>query len=199
MSLRLTFIGKALAGILGALNVSACAWLPPMEQDGESVAVFDLGVPTQGDEVGGLLRYAQHLRHLSDSALERELINTQESLENTRDPGTRVRAALLLSHPTAPFRQDEQASRILTELIQEDSGEHAVINSFAAYYLGILEQREDARNSLRKLRHQLAAEREQRRLLQTQLEALKAIETALEQREVPADIAAPSAASPSVK
>jgi hypothetical protein len=131
--------------------------------------------------VGELVHYARTIRTLDDSALAQEYSAVTHRLRHEYPwPGDRIRLALLLSLPSAPFRNDAGARRLLSEALQ---GEAGAVRDFVSLQLAILDERDDQARAIDRMEQELSGTRAQVNTLREQLEALKAIEKNIEERD----------------
>lgn len=127
-----------------------------------------------------LLRYAQWLRSQPPDALDAARDETQRSVRQSGSAADRIRLALVLSQPAAPFRDEAAARALLDEAIRQSAGEDAALHAFAVMQTINLNDREWARSGLQ---DRLRTERERREELERKLEELKDIEQQLHRRD----------------
>lgn len=114
-----------------------------------------------------LLAYAARSRAFDAERLAAEYAALSKAARRHPSAEARIRLAILLAHPHAPFRDDARARRLLRQAAGSDAG----IGDLAR----LLRREVDARMDL-------ARERAQRRELQQKLEQLKTIEQEIDRR-----------------
>lgn len=139
-----------------------------------------------------LLRYSRRLGELTAKELDQEFLAFQEhTKEEKAAVNMQLQQALLLSAPAAPFRDNQQAKKILTGIINSGEKRGLVLREYAYSLLVSIEQREKAEQQNAQLRKNLKKEIERRELLEQKLEALKSIEESITQRQNTAEEPAP--------
>lgn len=131
----------------------------------------------EDSEFAGLVAYGNWLRQRSSSDLAPLLANAQARVSDHGQALDRLRLALLLSLPQAPFRDDARALALTEQVLETDQSEAALF----AYTL-----RWDLQNRLRaqgQCERAVARERQQRAVLKQKLDELKAIEQQIHRRE----------------
>jgi len=134
-------------------------------------------------ELGEAMAYADRLRTLPEPAFAAE----RERLGET--PGSvseATRLALLLSAERAPFRDEAEAATILRAALDRHRRGDLPLERFAGLLLALLERQALEQLAHARTRRALAAERAERRRLEEQIEALKAIEQKLSAPPAPA-------------
>ena len=118
-----------------------------------------------------LLAYAARIRSFTGDRLKTEYAAVRAAERRQASPEGRVRLAILLAHPRAPFRDDARARRLLRQAARERSA----IGDLAR----LLHREADQRAGLERA---LAHERDRRAELQQKLEQLKTIEQEIDRR-----------------
>ena len=129
--------------------------------------------------------------------LEQRYRDLLAEISGANQPVSRIRLALLLSHPGAPFHDYDRATSLLESLVLDASPDEAATADFGRLVYSLLKERScvDTENSplaemliaerersrsldedLAEARASLAAERAYRQTLQGQLDALKSLE-----------------------
>lgn len=116
-----------------------------------------------------LLAYAARSRSFTPERLKSEYAALRAA--GGDGPDARIRLAILLAHPRAPFRDDARARRLLRQAARERTG----VGDLAR----LLQREVDHRVGLERA---LARERARRVELQRKLEQLKTIEQEIERR-----------------
>lgn len=157
--------------LLGVWVLSACAAQPP-HPDSTSIYRNGASRPSASAPVGlvQLLRYADRIRALPLSTLQHEFAEAEQQFVMAPTPDNRMRLALLLSLPTAPFRNDARARDLLTSA----TGYPELVR----WVLITLDER-------RALEEIAEEERRRRVALQAKLNQLKAIEADMDRRMPP--------------
>jgi len=150
-------------------------------------------------ELEKLLLYFEEIRDLSSEELSREYEQLKQNFSSDRSEYRRMQLALLATLPNTGFRDEPRALNLLEYFLKDDSAQSPGLRAFAVYlHSAITEQKkldEVARAASQRLkdeqkRNETAEARlreEQRRNgeLERKLEALKAIEKSLMEREAP--------------
>lgn len=157
--------------IVGLWALSACAIQPrsdaraPMKEDRAATITR---APTGVVE---LLRYAERIRALPLKALQHEYLESEQQFATAPTPDTRMRLALLVSLPAAPFRNDARARQLLAEGPDGEAG----YDELARWLLVTIDER-------RALEDVAEEERRGKQALRAKLDQLKAIEEDLDRR-----------------
>ena len=138
-----------------------------------------------------LLRYLRRLGELTPKELDHEYKSFEKHPEEEKAAvNMRLQQVLLLSAPAASYRDDRQAKKILTDIINSGDKRGLVLREYAYSLLVNIEQREKAEQQNLQLRKSLKKEIERRELLEQKrdlleqkLEALKSIEESITQRQ----------------
>ncbi|WP_455210538.1 hypothetical protein [Kaarinaea lacus] len=139
-----------------------------------------------------LLRYSRRLGELTAKELDQEYQDFQQLAEEEKVAvNMQLQQALLLSAPAAPYRDNQQAKKILTGIINSGEKRGLVLREYAYSLLVSIEQREKAEQQNTQLRKSLKKEIDRRELLEQKLEALKSIEESITQRQNPPEEVAP--------
>ncbi len=150
----------------------------------ECFAVSD--VPSEDEpeaeaDVASLLGCWRRLRAQPDEAQEREFRHVQDALTRAYSPLAKLRLALLLLLPETSFKDEARARHLLREL--PETGTPAEYLSLSGILLVILDERDAQDRAYSRLADRWQAEQNQRRALQGQLNAIKAIEKAMTERK----------------
>jgi len=150
--------------------LSACAF-QPTGADTASVQQQDSPRPTPAPAgLVQLLRYADRIRALPLTTLQHEFTEAEQQFVLAPTPDNRVRLALLLTLPTAPFRNETRAR----DLLAGATGYPELVR----WVLVTIEER-------RALEEVADEERRRRLALQAKLNQLKAIEEDMDRRMQP--------------
>lgn len=188
---RLAACARGLCLALLALGVlNGCQGLP-LWQGAEREAAAQ---PPETNDLDSVVHYAARIQNLSPRALEREY----ERLADEEGATHAIRMALLLSHPEAPFQDAERARRLLAEYLQRPRSQTSCCREFAAFLgdslveqrhsqarvsdtlVALRRERKALQQEVQQLRSAVAEERAKRTKLESQIEALKAIEKSLD-------------------
>ena len=157
-----------------------------------------------------LIRYANGLLLLDSERLGEEYGRVQKRLTESNDPSDRMRLAILLLDPNASFRDLEKARAVLEDFLTDpgtydDSSDYRALALFLLSFTDSVKQagasegklkreleserlrRESLARRLESMDLELAAVRAERRILQSQVEALKNIEETLRTRNLSGD------------
>jgi len=127
------------------------------------------GAALPGDEVDEALRYHQQVRKLPAAELTREYEQAGQAFAQSKDELARIRLALLLSAPNAPFRDDGAALNLLREWLKDAKPPHTGLRALGMMLATTIEEMRD---------------RDKRaEALQKKLDALKTMEKNLLDRE----------------
>jgi hypothetical protein len=159
--------------------VAGCAGLEfghrPSSDDQERAAP----AVTEGVNVHDLAVYYLNLEALDQDGLQREFVRVQADVEAHHSPADRIRLAMLLGLPRAPFKNYDRSLSLFGEALREPFGRNADAKSFlAAFSAMVLELKKQSEQN-QSLESKLKEERKQRDLLQQKLDELTTIEKKL--------------------
>jgi len=145
----------------------------------------------ESDTLMKLMRYSRKLSGLTPRELEEEYQSLgAQSNDQQAAVNTQMQQALLLSTPAAPYRNDQQAKKILAGIINSGEKRGLLLKEYAYSVLVHIEQREKAEQQNEQLRKSLKKEIERREeleqkreQLEQKLEALKSIEESITKRQ----------------
>lgn len=176
-------IVRLLSGLLG-LAVAACTSVPvepqppepkpaapaPVTAPAPEPAISEPDVPAiavvvEPSAASRALDYFARIRHRSVRELRLEYDSLRKAFADSKSHHDRVRLALLLSLPAAPFHDEAQALELLEPLTRDATNEYQALAQLLATML----------NEQRRLSNQTLA-------LQQKLERIKALEKELQQR-----------------
>lgn len=163
----------------GKALLCLCAWL------GSHTAAADICLPNPDDTTAGTLRdplvYARRVDTLTGDALQDEYEAAAQSLLLCPTDAQRLRVVLVLDARHAAPGGEYQALALLEEILRDNSDLSALASLMAN---GIAKQQrlETQQQSLEK---KLRQEEARATALQQKLDALKAIEQQLQQRQAP--------------
>lgn len=167
-------VGTALFAFSGCAPYSrtSTAAAPPAAAIVVAPAPSEVGEHGAPDpRVKRLLAYAARSRSFSPQRLQAEYAAASEAEHARPNAEARIRLAILLTHPRAPFRDDARARRLLHEAADARAG----IGDLARLLDAAVDQRADLEGAL-------ARERSRRAELQHKLEQLKTIEQEIDRR-----------------
>ncbi len=142
---------------------------------------------TQQDELTALVEYFALMRLWNADAQLEEFNRVQRSFRDQSDETTQLRLALLHLIPKTDFYNEQRARSLLDDYRKNGSSKQ--LKAFANFVYALLDQRHATRQLLRKLQH----EQEKRRYLENKLDAMKAIEQNINQRDKPDSLPSPDA------
>ena len=164
------FLSPVIAAAWLALT-AGCGLLPPTDPEAPEIEVREPPAPWEGParpavtDVENLVQYFSEIRKLAPADLTKEYETARQAYNQGRSEYSRVRFAMLLSLPNAPFADDSRALDVLEPIVRKGNGR---------YY---------------PLAHMLSAGiQEQKRLnanvqgLQQKLDALKSLERSIIER-----------------
>lgn len=183
------------AGLIFALN--ACTYIAPQKATEESVAakqgainecvnadIADAPLPTQA-EIVRVMSYAEELSHLNSIQMHEQYRLTKlKFAENPANDIERFRLVLLLAHSPADFKDYKAAAALLDEYVKRRSDKDPLLNSFATLLTVILKDQVSLAERENSLERKLVMNEKNLKLLQSQLDALKSIETSIHQRDL---------------
>ena len=120
-------------------------------------------------EVESMLAYFDYIRRLPPAELGREHDSARQAFAGNRSDAARLRLALLLSLPNAPFKEEAKALELLEPMVKDTRSQYTPLRGFA-FLLAVLVSEQ------RKLGSSVQG-------LQEKLEALKSLERSLNERE----------------
>lgn len=166
-------------GLFAVWAISACAVSPQraeIEPAGResSDSAAPRAVWNGAHGIVHLLRYAEHIRALPLATLQHEYTEAEQQFASAPTPDNRLRLAMLLSLPSAPFRNDARARQLLTPAVQSAAG----YAEFTHWLLVTIDER-------RALEEVVEEERRRRQALRAKLDQLKAIEEDMDRRMQP--------------
>lgn len=170
---------KGVAWMLGtAVVLSACF---PSVRTPESIYGAAAAIPSdlseedgEADRLEQLVLYAARTRRLPPPGLQSEYAAAREAHQRAPDSYTRLRLAILIGSPNAPFRDDISARELLYAAARDASTDGAT-RGLAALWLHDLDERIA-------LERALDEQRRQRQALQQKLEQLRTIEEEIDRR-----------------
>lgn len=131
-----------------------------------------------------VLGYAAGLGHLSAAQLhEQHRITKARLAANPANDVERFRLALLLMHSPGEFKDLKVASTLLEDYLKRNDKEF-LLNSFAALLTVIIKDHANISERESALERKLALSDKNLKLLQSQLDALKSIETSIHRRDL---------------
>jgi hypothetical protein len=133
----------------------------------------------EGADAHDLAVYYLSLEALDQEGLQREFVSVQAAVEEHHSPADRIRLAMLLGLPRAPFKNYDRSLTLFGEALRDPSGRNADAKSFlAAFSAMVLELKKQSEQN-QSLEAKLKEERKQRDLLQQKLDELTTIEQKL--------------------
>jgi hypothetical protein len=134
---------------------------------------------TEGADVRDLADYFLSLEALDQEGLQQEFTRAQDAAANRRQPGDRIRLAMLLGLPRAPFKNYEQSLTLFDDVIRDPAGRDDAVKALLAAFSAMVLELKRQSDQYQKLDAKLKEERKQRELLQQKLDELTTIEQKL--------------------
>ena len=166
------FAAFGLAGCTAPKNASV-AMVDPTPANRSLAVRGDLGVLPSDDQqaVGMLLAHFQRLRGMNSEELRREYVAANQAYAKSRADENRLRLAMALVTPNAAVRDDVRAAGLLEGALPERRG--GALGQFVALLQGMVSERN----------RQVHDEQRRADALQQKLDALKAIEQSMSERD----------------
>lgn len=115
----------------GCLALAAgCGLLPPADTGAPEVEVREPTVPWEQPagptvtDVENLVQYFSEIRKLAPADLTKEYETARQAYNQARSEYSRVRFAMLLSLPNAPFTDDSRALDVLDPVVRKGNGRY---------------------------------------------------------------------------
>lgn len=136
-------------------------------------------VVTEGEDVRDLADYYLGLEALDQEGLQREFARAQAAVADRRQPGDRIRLAMLLGLPRAPFKNYEQSLALFGEAVRDSAGRDDAVKALLSAFSAMVLELKRHSDQYQKLDAKFKEERKQRELLQQKLDELTTIEQKL--------------------
>lgn len=133
-------------------------------------------------DVAWVFQYYRLISTVSAKMLHDEYEKTRKDYSIEKTPWNQWQMAMLLSLPSAPFHDAERSSMIFKELSESSPSQDPVIKDAAFLMYSWTNAQQHINKRLTSLEGQLGESRSTNKTLQDQLDALKAIEENLSQR-----------------
>jgi S-adenosylmethionine:diacylglycerol 3-amino-3-carboxypropyl transferase len=134
---------------------------------------------TKGVDAHDLAVYYLSLEALDQEELQREFVHVQSAVEEHHGPADRIRLAMLLGLPRAPFKNYDRSLTLFGEALRDPFGRNADAKSFLAAFSAMVLELKRMSEQNQNLEAKLKEERKQRDLLQQKLDELTTIEKKL--------------------
>ena len=158
---------RALVALLGTL--AAGCETPPVVQPSPVQVQHSAAIRESLDELESIMKYFAYLRRLPGGDLGREHDMTRQAFAASASEGNRVRLALVLSLPAAPFKDQRHALELLEPMVKARSAHYTPLREFAfVVHALVFEQITLGRHA---------------QTLKEKLDALKLLEKSLTERE----------------
>lgn len=121
--------GQVIAGLGLAAFIAGCALTDALIEAGrrEPVPWAQAGGRQPASDVDSLVMYYEHIRKLPAGELGREHETARQAYNRDRNAFNRVRLAMMLSLPNAPFNDDGRAIDLLDPVVRDENGKlHAL-------------------------------------------------------------------------
>lgn len=166
--------------------LAGCAGLP---RSGSDAAVTESGAPAwsaPADEVAGLLDYFHRLANAAPEEQRKALASAQAEFDEQAGEAQRLRLALVLALPRAPWRDDGRLLALLAPLDPSAGQPSSPRRDLAGLLLRLVAERQRLAKDEQR-RHETALRDEQRKSqeLQQKLDALRSIDRDLRLRPAP--------------
>ncbi len=134
-------------------------------------------------DMESVLEYYRHLYSFSGEELDKEYSRAQQILAESNQPINRIRLALLLSFPPAPFKDYDRSLTLLNDYLNDPVNQDSKLKDFLFFLSSSIQELKNQDERYQKLDQKLKEEKKQREVLQQKLEELKTIEKTLQERD----------------
>lgn len=179
---------KLILALLTALLFGGCTVVKQL-QNGTSATTDDtVDTPVEQPaetgrmDIDWLLRYYRHARTASGQTLTDEYQSTKKAFEAEHTAKNQWRLAMLLSIPGTAFHDTERSSTLFKDLTSDELEQDPVLNDAAYLMYSLLKEQHYISKKSDSLAQQLVESQSANKKLQEQLDALKAIEDTLYER-----------------
>lgn len=163
-----------------AMVLSACATSPSQSHSANPGWVPSLIVTSQADE---LLLYYDYLRKQPSAELVKEYDKARQSLAKSRNDVNRIRAALLLSLPNAPFHDNAAALVLVNEMLKDTRSTNTGLHGLASLLSVSLTALTDQQRATDDMSQKWKDEQKRADELQGKVDAIKNMEKNLIRRD----------------
>lgn len=171
---------KHLLALAAIALAAACSILPGLDPGGDE---YWLKGARAGSRVESLLLWFDYASHLPAGDWAREHEQLRQRANADKSDFTRLRLALLLAVPNAPAREQARASSLLEPLTRDAPEREPGLRALARLVAAAVAERRRLGDELTGATQRQREEAARSRDLEQKLEALKAIEQNLQQRE----------------
>lgn len=161
------------------LHITGCAAIESSALNTNKPSLFI----NKSSEVATLLAYSQRIRSLPHDGLAAEYALANQALAKQRSDSLRLRLALLLTLPNAPFRDDSRGAALAEEVFNNKNGDNAELKALAQYIVTVANEQKRQEERYQLLAQKLKEEEKRAEALQQKVDALKSIEKDLINRE----------------
>jgi hypothetical protein len=133
----------------------------------------------ESSQVADLLEYARSMDSLNDQELQQEFARAQQAVTEHRQPGDRIRLALLLGFPRAPFKDYDRSLALLDEASADPAGQNDASRVLVSFISSMVREFKRQGEQYQKLDAKYKDEKKQRELLQQKLDELTSLEQKL--------------------
>jgi len=133
-------------------------------------------------DIAWVFQYYRLISTIPPKVLNDEFEKTKKDLSTEKTAWNQWQLAMLLSLPSAPFYDPGRSSILFKSLAERSGDQDSVINDAAFLMYSWIKEQHQANKRAVDLEGQLSESRSENKTLQDQLEALKAIEENLYQR-----------------
>ena len=177
---------RSIIGITLALAASGCETLkgpqpvpvpptvvaPPPQPAAEVQVPKPVPAPEparSASDVENILIYFEHMKKLSANELVKEHESARQAFARSKSDMSRLRLALLLSFPSAPFREDAKALELIEPMVKDARGQYTPLRGFAYVLSAFIVEQKRLGSHVQNL--------------QEKLDALKSLEKSLNERQ----------------
>ncbi len=133
-------------------------------------------------DVAWLLDYYQHITRQSRASLENKFRQARRELDDRPSPRHQLRLAMLVATPGTRYHNHAQATSWLQDIIKDEQ-QNSTLRDFALLLHDSLDRQQQDRAKLNTLNARIKDLQSNNQTLQEQLDALKAIEKSLFERD----------------
>jgi len=130
-------------------------------------------------DVAALLQYARSLDTLNDQELQEEFSRAQQAETERHQPADRIRLALLLGDPRAPFKDYDRSLALLDAASADPAGQDDASRALVSLLSSMVREFKRQGEQYQKLDAKYKDEKKQRELLQQKLDELTTLEQKL--------------------
>jgi DNA repair ATPase RecN len=160
-----------------------CGNLKVMHQASPAEIQREESLVLKDSDIKSVLEYYRHLYSLNEEELNREYSQAQQTLSESNQLIDRIRLALLLSMPRAPFKEYDRSLTLVKDYLNDPSQQDSRLKDFLSILSSFIQELKSQDERYQKLDQKLKEEKKQREALEQKLEELKTIEKNLLERD----------------